>query len=234
MRDFAQQVSGVAALADPTRRQLYLLVAASPEPVSRDQAAEAAGIARHVAKFHLDKLAEEGLLVVEHRRLSGRSGPGAGRPTKLYSRSPHEVEVTLPERRYALAAQLMAQAIDTSSREGTPVLEALSAAATTTGEQLGAAAAPEAGGDAADAAEPVERTCRALAAQGFEPRLRGADITLANCPFHALAREHTRLVCSMNLALVAALARRTSGGRLAARLEPAPDRCCVVLGTEGP
>jgi predicted ArsR family transcriptional regulator len=37
-------------------------VSAQPAPVGLDQAADALGIAGHTAKFHLDKLAEEGLL----------------------------------------------------------------------------------------------------------------------------------------------------------------------------
>ena len=77
---FADQVSGVAALAEPVRRDLYLFVAAQPEPVSRDQASEGVGIARHTAKFHLDKLVEEGLLDTDYKRLSGRRGPGGDRP----------------------------------------------------------------------------------------------------------------------------------------------------------
>ena len=57
-KDLAGQVASVAALADPTRRELYLLVNAQPAPISRDQASDALGFARHHAKFHLDMLAE--------------------------------------------------------------------------------------------------------------------------------------------------------------------------------
>ena len=91
MDDFAAQVSGVGALAEPARRALYLYVVAQPGPVSRDQAAAGAGLPRHTAKFHLDKLVADGLLETEYRRMSGRRGPGAGRPTKLYRRSSRQV-----------------------------------------------------------------------------------------------------------------------------------------------
>jgi predicted ArsR family transcriptional regulator len=57
----------------------------------------------------------------------------------------------------------------------------------------------------------------------------GGAIVLCNCPFDALAREHTQLVCGMNLTMLAAVTDRVSKAGLAARLEPAPDRCCVVL-----
>ena len=56
----------------------------------------------------------------------------------------------------------------------------------------------------------------------------GRRVVLANCPFHALAREHTALVCGMNLHLITALAAGLDD-RLAARLDPADGRCCVVL-----
>jgi predicted ArsR family transcriptional regulator len=113
--DFASRVSRLAALAEPARRALYRFVASQSEPVSRDRASEGVGLPRHTAKFHLDRLVEEGLLVTEFRRLTGRTGPGAGRPTKLYRRAPQSVSVSVPERRYDLAGDLMARAIEESA-----------------------------------------------------------------------------------------------------------------------
>lgn len=225
--EFAERISGVAALAEPIRRSLYLYVASQPEPVSRDQASDGVGVARHTAKFHLDRLVEEGLLDTDFKRLSGRRGPGAGRPSKLYKRSARQVSVTLPERRYDLAGHLMAQAIDDSVHLDIPVVDALRAAAADLGAMLGDQAREQAG------ARPnrerlVAATCETLAAHGYEPRRQGDTISLANCPFDALARDHTELVCGMNLALLDAVATRV-GARLAARLDPAADRCCVIL-----
>ncbi len=131
--DLGEQLAGIAALADPIRRDLYRYVSAQPVPVSRDQAADALAIARHTAKFHLDKLAEEGLLDTSFKRLSDRRGPGAGRPTKLYARSSRQLSVTLPGRRYDLAGHLLASAIDNAASEGNSAAEALTAAATRVG-----------------------------------------------------------------------------------------------------
>jgi len=225
--DFATRVAGVAALAEPVRRDLYLFVAAQPEPVGRDQAAAGVGVARHTAKFHLEKLVEQGLLVTEFRRLTGRQGPGAGRPAKLYRRAPGELAVSLPERRYDLAGQLMAAAIDESSRGETPVREALHRGAASFGASLG---------EQTRAGLPARRSvdasigglCTTLARCGYEPRADAGVVTLRNCPFDALAREHTDLVCGMNLALVTAAADRLDE-RLAPRLDPDPERCCVVV-----
>jgi predicted ArsR family transcriptional regulator len=228
--DFAARVSGVAALAEPIRRELYLYVAAQPDPISRDQACDGVGVARHTAKFHLDKLVEEGLLEVDFKRLSGRRGPGAGRPTKLYRRSGREVSVALPERQYALAGELMAEAIDDSVKDGTSVLDALRRAAAARGTALGEQTV-QAAGRRPTRERLVAAACETLALHGYEPRRDDDTVTLANCPFHALAVEHTELVCGMNLALVDALVAPLGENTLTARLSPASDRCCVVLTT---
>jgi predicted ArsR family transcriptional regulator len=227
-REFADRVSGVAALAEPIRRALYLYVAGHRDAVSRDEAAAGVDVPRHTAKFHLDKLVEEGLLTTEFRRLTGRRGPGAGRPSKLYRRSAAEVSISLPERAYDLAGRLMAEAIETSGQTGTPVVTALHEAAAAFGAALGDAALPAV---ESDDPEDVRRlTCRVLAEQGYEPRVDHDEITLRNCPFHALAMQHTDLVCGMNLALVGAMTERLDKG-LSPRLEPGEDRCCVVIDT---
>jgi predicted ArsR family transcriptional regulator len=187
------------ALADPVRRELYRWVVAQAEPVSRDQAAAGAAVPRHTAKFHLDRLVTDGLLETEFRRLTGRRGPGAGRPAKLYRRSARQVSLTLPPRQYELAAQIMAAALDGG---GGP--EALHTAAAEVGRQAGTS----------------------LEALGYEPRERDGVVELLNCPFHALAAEHTALVCGMNLHLVGAL---LEGSERRAVLDPAPGRCCVTV-----
>src|SRR5437868_9383705 len=127
-----------SALADPVRRELYRWVVAQAEPVSRDQAASGAGVPRHTAKFHLDRLVAEGLLDTEFRRLSGRRGPGAGRPAKLYRRSGRELAVSVPERRYDLAGQVLAEAVERAAAEGTPIRTAVAESAARAGRRLAA------------------------------------------------------------------------------------------------
>jgi predicted ArsR family transcriptional regulator len=211
--DLAGQIAAVGALADPARRALYRFVAAASEPVSRDQAAAGVGMARHTVKFHLDRLVDDGLLETEYRRLSGRRGPGAGRPSKLYRRSARQIEVTLPERHYDLAGQILAGAVEAASTSGEPVLEAVDASAAAEGRRL---AAPDAG------------LTDVLTGLGFEPRETGDGVVLGNCPFHALATSHTALVCGMNLGMLTALLDER-GEPASASLDPAPGRCCVVL-----
>jgi predicted ArsR family transcriptional regulator len=226
--DFSERVAGVAALAEPVRRDLYRYVAAQAEPVSRDQACEGLKIARHTAKFHLDKLVEEGLLVTTYKRLSDRRGPGAGRPTKLYRRSDRELSVTVPERRYDLAGQLMARAIEESARRGVPVIQALQSAAAELGRSLGnqMRSRMERGRSRQRFLDAASET---LTDYGYEPSQEGNTLQLVNCPFHLLAQDHTDLVCGMNVALLAGAADQVGDDKLTVRLDPSPGRCCVVV-----
>jgi predicted ArsR family transcriptional regulator len=226
--DFDAQVTLVAALGEPVRRALYRYVVSQPGLVSRDQAAEGTGVPRHVAKFHLDKLAADGLLEVEFRRPPGRRGPGAGRPAKLYRRSSRELRVSLPERRYELVGQVMAQAIVEAEHDHVPIAAALRRAAKGTGHALGEEARRRAGSHA-DQAALLAAAREVLAEHGYEPRTDPAGLTLANCPFHALAQDYTDLICGMNLDLVDGLLAGLGRANLEARLDPAPGRCCVTV-----
>jgi predicted ArsR family transcriptional regulator len=224
---FDADVSGVASLAEPTRRALYLYVQAQASAVSRDEAATGVGVPRHRAKFHLDKLVQAGLLEAEYRRRSGRRGPGAGRPAKLY-RASRELAVMLPGRRYELAGQLMARAITGAGREGLPVAEALSIAARDRGHWLGDEVRRRAGTRASRAAL-LMAIRGVLDEEGYETRHDPAGLTLGNCPFRALAQEYTAVVCGMNLAIMEGLLARLGQLRLTARPGSAPGRCCVRL-----
>lgn len=220
--DRSAQVAAVAALAEPTRRRLYEYVVRRPHPVSRDDVAGALGVPRPTAAFHLDRLVADGLLDVHYERRTGRTGPGAGRPAKLYRRSDASVTVSLPERRYDLAGELLASALDESERSGQPPRAVLERRARLRGRELGEEARA-AGVDGRDA------VVGALEEQGFEPRSVDAGIALANCPFHALASRHTELVCGMNLHLLEGLLEGVPSARLTARLRPEQGMCCVLL-----
>jgi predicted ArsR family transcriptional regulator len=202
-------------LDEPTRRRLYDHVVRQPGPVSRDEAAEALCLARKTAAFHLDRLAGESLLDVVYERRSGRTGPGAGRPAKLYKRSSTEVTVSLPERHYELAGRLLAQALEESEATEEPVRVVLHRKAHELGAQLGAQKRTDVFGLLED--------------NGFEPRYDGDAIVLGNCPFHALARDHTQTVCGMNLHLLRGVLQGVDENGLQACLEPSPGHCCVRL-----
>lgn len=226
--DFDAQVATIAVLGEPVRRDLYQFVVRQGVPVSREQAAAGTGVPAHVAKFHLDKLQQDGLLDVEFRRPAGRTGPGAGRPTKLYRRSSRELAVSIPERRYDLAGRIMARAIDRSRAGGLSVDDALHEAAAQIGRAIGEEAHRRVGPDPARAAL-LTAAHAVLDDCGYEARIADDCITLANCPFHALAQDYTDLVCGMNLDLIRGIIDALAAGRIEARLDPAPDRCCVTV-----
>lgn len=215
------RVSAVAALDEPTRRRLYDYVVRQPSPVGRDEAATALQLPRATAAFHLDKLAEEGLLDVVHERRTGRTGPGAGRPAKLYLRSANPITVSLPERQYELAGRLLAAAVQEADRTGEPVRVLLEHRAHDFGRQIGE--------DAREDQATPDELLGALEAYGFEPRTADRDVVLANCPFHSLAQEHTELVCGMNLCLLTGLLEGLATTQYSARLDPSPNLCCVRL-----
>ena len=230
--DFAEQVAGIAALDEPMRARLYQWVLDRGDLVSRDEAAAALGIARSVAAFHLDKLVAVGLLEVEFRRLSGRQGPGAGRPAKLYRRSSREVQVSLPERRYDVAAQLLAEAVQTASTKDTPIDEAIAASARSLGRSLAATVRARVDTDA-DMERFRAALIEVLGEQGYLPRVEADRITLGNCPFQLLAREYTQLVCAMNMTALAETTAAVPEAGAVATLAPKPGECCVVLLLDG-
>lgn len=221
--DLGSQAAGIGALADDTRRTLYEYVVAQPDPVGREQAARELGIAQHNVNFHLDRLVDEGLLEVEYRRLSGRSGPGAGRPSKLYRRAAHEFAVSLPPRRYDLVGDILAAAV-TRAAQGVPLTDALHEEALEEGRALGSASA---GIDAEDPLDPLAAVARALASQGYEPYVEPDVVVLGNCPFDRLAEKHTELVCGLNRDFVQGVVEGLGCTTVSACLEPEPDRCCV-------
>ena len=210
MQNTASSESGfgaLASLAEPVRKALYDLVIVSSEPVSRDEAAEAIGVSRQVAAYHLDRLAEDGLVEVEFRRLTGRAGPGAGRPSKLYRRSEQEYDVSVPPRRYDLAARILLDA----ARQGDLDPAALAEAARRTGREIG-----EAGLEAA------------LGGTGYVPVTENGETRFRNCPFHMLRDRDRETTCGLNVALVEGMIE-SSGAGLVAVLAPEDGYCCVRL-----
>jgi predicted ArsR family transcriptional regulator len=228
-RPTEHDLDALGALAEPHRRSLYEFVVRARRWVSREEAADASGLGRSVASHHLDRLADDGLLETDYRRMNDRRGPGAGRPAKVYRRAPTEVAVHLPPRDYELAGRLLAEAADRASRDGTPIDVAVADAARHAGSEMGESVRSRMRGRAR-AAEARRAVVEELGARGFEPEaVVDGRVVLHNCPFHQLAESHTELICGMNLCLFEGLLDEVAASDLEARLEPEPDQCCVQL-----
>ena len=220
--DTPDAIGTAAVLGEPVRRALYEHVAGRDEPVDRDEAAAATGIGRPLAAFHLDRLVTAGLLEVEYRRRSGRSGPGAGRPAKFYRRTRRlNVELSLPARRYRMAAEIFAEGLDRRPDKATR--DQVRAAARERGVALGSG-----GSTKRRSRKSVRaRLVAVLGQEGFEPTDDGREIRLRNCPFDVLAAEHRGLTCSMNLALLEGLASGVGDSGLQPVSRPVEGSCCV-------
>src|SRR5260370_26852090 len=165
--------ASLSSLDDRVRRRLYEVVRERAERVGRDEAASAAGIGRALAVYHLDKLVESGLLTASYQRPPGRSGPGAGRPAKLYTRSDREFAVTVPPREYELAARLLVQAVEADPSDRSRA--ALAEAARRLGTELGAAFRPAAAAGPPDVRDAAKRDVKGvLTPHGYEP-CHGSD-----------------------------------------------------------
>lgn len=213
-----EDIDAIALLQDPVRRRLYEYVAALGREVGRNEAAEAAGVARTLAAFHLDKLVDAGLLEVGSRRLTGRSGPGAGRPAKVYRRSGAERSVSVPGRDYRTVAGLLAEAAESAGLD----MELQDAA-----RRRGRALRERALRAPRERPGGVGELAEVLAERGYEP-VRDAEgdvLRMRNCPFHAVAEQFPPLVCGMNLALLEGL---VEGSGVRVRMDPRPGWCCVA------
>ncbi len=221
-RQLDETLTAIGLLDEPIRRDLYDWVVAQGRPVGREEAARAIGITRSLATFHLDRLAAAGLLTGSYRRLTGKVGPGAGRPARVYRRSDDDFSVTLPERRYQRAAELFASALERLG-DGTPP-DALRDAAESLGAELGARSRRR---------TPERRLTSALEGGGYEPVTDGSGkIRLRNCPFDALVSDHRTLVCGTNLAMAEGIARG-AGTAMIPVLDPQPGYCCVAFEPAG-
>ena len=203
-------LAALGALTDGVRRAAYRAVlAAGPGPVGRDEVAEALGVGRTLAAFHLDKLVDAGLLEVSYARRTGRTGPGAGRPAKLYRASTTEHALSVPPRDYRTAAELLAESVERSGAD-----TALFDVAREHGRRT----------------PPGTGVRELLTAHGYLPVETPAGFQLTNCPFHRLAEQFPPLICGMNLAMVSGLLEGAGAtGGWQARMDAAPGRCCVVV-----
>jgi predicted ArsR family transcriptional regulator len=220
-------VESISVLSDDVRRDLYFHVRAAANPITRDEAAELAGISRNLAAFHLEKLVAAQLLTVTSPRAPRLRRPG--RAPKLYSPTDTQIEFSLPPRRYETMAAMLVEAVHLG---GEAVRGPALRAAHSRGTGIGTAAL----GDTKVGRLGVERALGllrpVLEEQGYEPEVRREgplEVRLRNCPFHALLATDQALVCALNCELVAGILDGLGAEVLEAHLIPRQEHCCVTV-----
>ena len=227
--DLQASASRLGALEDDLRRRLYLFIKSSARPVGREEAAREAGISRKLAAFHLDKLVDRGLLRAHYARPPGRSGPGAGRSSKLYEPSDVEIDVSIPGRRYDLVGDILVDALENLSPDEPPV-EAAARAAGRAGRVVGERVRRDSGLRPPGPERALSVAEAVLSDYGYEPyRDEEGTVGLRNCPFHLLAQKSPGLVCGANQAFIDGILRGLGNESVDALLEPSAGQCCVKL-----
>jgi predicted ArsR family transcriptional regulator len=166
-------------IGDRGLRETLVFVRGEPQAVTIDEVATAQAVHRNVARRRLEQLSAAGLLVTGFERRTGRSGPGAGRPAKVYSPAPETSGIEFPERRYPELVALLLDDVPTSRREEV-------------GARFGAMLAAAAGVESStDRRVGLERLCEAMGALGFQAHLERldddrAEIVTPTCPLRPL------------------------------------------------
>ena len=220
------ELAAMALLTEPVRLELYRYLRGNPEPVGREEAARVAGISVKLAAFHLDRMVEAGMLDASYRRLTGRTGPGAGRPAKVYTVSPQRFAVSLPKTRYSLAASIMATALS-AVHDGSDGADAVRDVARSMGQDFGGEIREEAPTE--DARRGALFSC--LDQLGYEPRRHGSEVSLGNCIFADLVKDHRDIVCSMNAALMNGLLEGVDLPDLRVESRSPEPGCCACFVT---
>lgn len=218
-------VRAVAALEDGLRRDMYAFIRQARRPVTRDEAAESAGISRKLAAFHLDKLVDAGVLTARYEAPGGVRK--VGRTPKVYEPSDMDIQISIPPREHDLLATILVDAVLAGPGDAQ---DAALTVAHEHGERIGASERARSRPGRLGAERAMTLTSELLQQHGFEPaRVNPTCVQLRNCPFHPLAARAPELVCGINHALLTGLLAGLQASTVEAVLEPHTGQCCVEL-----
>jgi len=198
-----QKVSAV--LADPTRYRIYQYVLAADHPVSVAETSRVFDLHPNVARMHLRKLVDIGLLVA-HLEKTGRGG----RPGYVYSPSGNTISLNVPARDFQLLADLLVQSLALTGEGGK---EAIAQIGRTFGRRLGQEAISRSeqhrqiDQDETDQEEILKICAEALERLGVVTHvIRREDgsynLVLRTCGFHEVATAHPEQICLLCQAMV--------------------------------
>lgn len=222
----AEPAGAEAGLGGSRARVLRVVREAGAAPLGVREIAERAGLHPNTARFHLDGLAEAGLV---RRVPEGRDRPG--RPRMVY-----RAEEPDGRHSYRLLAEMLASLVS-------GMLPDPEGAAIEAGRAWGRHLAdPPAPFQRLGTAEALERLDRMMAGMGFRPEFEhGADhpdpdpeevrIRVRNCPFGTVAERHADVVCRLHLGLIQGALAEMGVPLAADRLDPLvePHLCLAYL-----
>lgn len=219
-------IRAIAALDDDLRRRMFDYIRAAGHPVTRDEAAAAAGISRKLAAFHLDKLVDAGALRTGCQPAGGIRR--VGRVPKLYEPAAADIQVSFPPRSHDVLADILLDAL--AGQGADRALAAVRRAGYHHGARLGAAHRQRVRPGRLGAERALTLTGDVLTDRGFEPvRESPTCLRLRNCPFRPLTAKSPALVCGLNRAFLAGLVDGLGAPPVDAVTDPRPGECCVAL-----
>ncbi|MHB1343430.1 MAG: helix-turn-helix transcriptional regulator [Thermoleophilia bacterium] len=180
------------ALGDPTRRAIFKYVAEAEMPVTAADVGATFGVHRTVARAHLEKLLETGLLVTDFLHK-----PEGGRPPKVYSRSETRLDLQEPVRQYQVLAELLLHTLERFGDAGEVLVREI-------GQDFGRQLATSTDG-ADDLTERLAPLTRAGADMRVEVDGDRVTVHTGNCLFREVATRRPRLVCLLDQAIVTGL-----------------------------
>ena len=246
----ARQVTPQAALlVSPVRNAILdALEAGGPAGVSAQELADRLDLHVTTIRFHLDQLIPAGLVSTAVERPHG-----AGRPRKLYALAPGAAPagaaVPAPawdpagDQPYHLLSEVLLEQVLEEPDPG--------AAAEQAGLRWGRRRGLDAAGPRSDPSHSrsagewlgtIGRMVDLLAEWGYSPEVttsdagRVATVSLRDCPFAALAREHEALVCGIHKGLIRGLMEALGESSTDVELAPfvTPDLCLASLTSRQP
>lgn len=220
-------IRAIAALEDDLRHGMYEFIRTARMPVTREQAAEAVGISRKLAAFHLDKLVAAGLLRSHYEPVGGLRK--VGRAPKVYQPVDADIRISIPERQHDVLAAILIDAVLTEAADE-PARQAVMRSAQERGETVAASERERLRPGRLGAERALSLAAGLLTRHGYDPdRVSPTRVCLRNCPFHPHAAQAPELVCALNHAFLTGYLDGLGATTAEAVLEPRSGECCVEL-----
>lgn len=216
-----QSRPGHGSAPGASRRRVLTLLQDAGGPLAADDVAGRLGLHVNTARFHLDGLEAEELVV---REVEERDRPG--RPRVLFTAV---ADVPADGRSYALLAQILTGSFAEKVPEPA---EAARDAGAAWGRYLARTPPPS---RRVEASEAIDAVVEQLHDIGFGSRTEGASdevrIDIYHCPFLEVAKEHSEVVCSVHLGLMRGMLEQMRAPVEADSLEPfvEPSRCIARM-----